>query len=1090
MLKRYILELYITEKEGTWSFLDKLNSLIEHRYLIKSLIMEVDNKKKISINADWSQDHQRKQQNRKTDNAGNQELFKRRLGVLSWYLLFCIFPLESILWLLASLPIIDPVDVSGLVIFLVTNICIQVFLLGADRLAYQRGLIAYLRRALLGDKCQIFTSLTVDAWETQKAYIVLPSLLVPGGFVLFISDVLRGRFTLAFAQLRITVYLCAALYLRTETAVRVFVSLHVPYQVCNLWLLPNASAILRRSLSIRILVSSLSVEGLDEILLHCLPLMIWSKHYLLIFSMIALVVFPLELLGFRVLFAERIRRAMIVGWPVSVRTVFPLRGFVADSGTSSQQLPSPSSRSSRLMFFSVTSVPMAVMGMSFTSGFPQINHPQNLLRLIIIQCAFAAMQVILGLLLGSRVDDFIQPTFLKQRIKFQETQDNDNHNINSVGPPISKDVNALMVCAWSLTCFVSFMRFETGLVVFVVAASTWAMVALYMKEQKNSITFRKLRRRLLIASHVALFLVCDPSAQPNMPIILALARALFVLDESATVSELAVELGLGSLLQIRGLMNSPPYTVFSVFLISICSTLLSLASAAATESRCRLCEAVRKSENFLDHAIKQKYSGVGATLEGILEDERVLKIMESESTLNKGVSDLFDLLKSALHACHAGRDICHMSASVRKALVDPARMDGFPVAIATILTDWKENGVFDSIHVHDTIAKVNRVQLRVDRDLLRALLCNLAGDPRQATLEVSIFDTTTIMHSPLQRDSEVASRLQNSTYQKIGVQFKIVTREANLVSPSGNKSANILSGLGFSDRTLESREYLVRLRGDVATLLGGVLADDKSIAFGENLVKPDSPHPRSVQLAQHLSPRFFSPKLQIVTISEISNRGLTPYVKEAGSVQKPVFPEENEQTYSRPLSAVTVRQTHSLQPMGKFRTGAGLVPNLTFAILDDNALVRKNVLRLVMQHALADRDSSFASGKTLEETLFFPHLISSKKVHVAIIDENLEYDSAASVSGNGNSGSNHHTAANTNGEKGFVISGTEIGRRARLRGFQGCLILHSANGELASHLPTEFDGFIEKTSRKDEFIHGIEHAWMKFIERRHPVPNS
>ena len=96
-------------------------------------------------------------------------------------------------------------------------------------------------------------------------------------------------------------------------------------------------------------------------------------------------------------------------------------------------------------------------------------------------------------------------------------------------------------------------------------------------------------------------------------------------------------------------------------------------------------------------------------------------------------------------------------------------------------------------------------------------------------------------------------------------------------------------------------------------------------------------------------------------------------------------------------------------------------------------------------------------GATKEECLFFPHEIKHKGVDLAIFDENLELDGT------------------------MTIQGTDLAKQARRKDFKGCLVLHSANGDLKNSLDQCFDGFVEKTSKKSELINALARVWNDFL---------
>jgi len=133
-----------------------------------------------------------------------------------------------------------------------------------------------------------------------------------------------------------------------------------------------------------------------------------------------------------------------------------------------------------------------------------------------------------------------------------------------------------------------------------------------------------------------------------------------------------------------------------------------------------------------------------------------------------------------------------------------------------------------------------------------------------------------------------------------------------------------------------------------------------------------------------------------------------------------------------------------------------LPSNLRFAILDDNSLVRKNVERISKVHLNADA-KSFSRGRSFEECLKFAEELVSSEVDIAIFDENLEFDD-------------------------IHLSGSDIARLARQRGFTGCMVRHSAQ-TVVEPAGSLFDGYVEKTTSRQDFASGIAQAWMRHKER-------
>jgi hypothetical protein len=152
---------------------------------------------------------------------------------------------------------------------------------------------------------------------------------------------------------------------------------------------------------------------------------------------------------------------------------------------------------------------------------------------------------------------------------------------------------------------------------------------------------------------------------------------------------------------------------------------------------------------------------------------------------------------------------------------------------------------------------------------------------------------------------------------------------------------------------------------------------------------------------------------------------------------------------------------HSLEERSVSPSDIGsFPPNLCFAVLDDNSLVRKNTERLVSKY-LKSRTSSFVRGVNFAECTRFPQEVMDQKVDIVIYDLNLEFEDGG-------------------------IQGTRLAEQARERGFLGCQILYSADTEILISLNDKvFDGLVEKTADRTILLAGIKRAWGNHLRKRH-----
>jgi len=154
---------------------------------------------------------------------------------------------------------------------------------------------------------------------------------------------------------------------------------------------------------------------------------------------------------------------------------------------------------------------------------------------------------------------------------------------------------------------------------------------------------------------------------------------------------------------------------------------------------------------------------------------------------------------------------------------------------------------------------------------------------------------------------------------------------------------------------------------------------------------------------------------------------------------------------------------------GKNRTTeshSGTVPkNLIVAVLDDNSLVRMNVQR-ILHKDLEASPSSVVRGATYDECINFVNYLVDTQPDIAVFDENLDFDREGS------------------------LSGTRIAKKARELGYEGCMVRHSSetlavaqDGSRTAKCDPLFDGTIEKTCQKSDFLLGICEAWRSYQGR-------
>jgi hypothetical protein len=141
----------------------------------------------------------------------------------------------------------------------------------------------------------------------------------------------------------------------------------------------------------------------------------------------------------------------------------------------------------------------------------------------------------------------------------------------------------------------------------------------------------------------------------------------------------------------------------------------------------------------------------------------------------------------------------------------------------------------------------------------------------------------------------------------------------------------------------------------------------------------------------------------------------------------------------------------------------GIPPGLTYAVLDDTNLIRKNVMRTLRADPVHCSDASFARGDNHRECDNFALEIVAQQVDVAIFDQNLD------------------VLDSRGGE--YSVKGSEIAKQARELGYRGAAVLHTADN--FSNVAQEegvFDGYVSKAASKRTFLEGLSQAWANHIK--------
>lgn len=501
-------------------------------------------------------------------------------------------------------------------------------------------------------------------------------------------------------------------------------------------------------------------------------------------------------------------------------------------------------------------------------------------------------------------------------------------------------------------------------------------------------------RQALLLCYAILFLQADVHQNELLMVMLSSSR-LTLAFEHRPFSAIALESLLMAALQI---FVSPGPVQGTVALLCVSGVAVAVATALMQENAFQLLNIVKNADSFLDHALKQKFSSVGAAIAQVLETSAA----DFDSLQ-------YQSLVKALQECRVGQNSCYLSSYAIQyqagALLGESASNKQTKDLVEMMMTWSGEGVLSHCRLSFDSPSVP-IELTVDWELLKVLLSDMTKKlDNDCSLMINVVRTP--------RTIQIRFEYEAATLA-LGRVNKLRTRESEL-----------------------KQSFILGVRKTVAAALGAVL-DDSVLEFAMYSSPLTSPLAFGARLARRASP-------------------LVPVATASGSPPTMIkFPKAPSTSSSS--SRLTDRQSkassHDIR-------GHLLPTGLTFAVLDDSNLVRKSLMHMFKHHLKAS-PSSFATGATVEEATFFPHEICLKHVHIAIFDENLDY--------------------------GYdrMIKGTTLAVQARQRGFDKCAILHSANVELGRNLDPAFNGFVEKTASREDFLRNIAKVWDDFLRSSPP----
>lgn len=459
----------------------------------------------------------------------------------------------------------------------------------------------------------------------------------------------------------------------------------------------------------------------------------------------------------------------------------------------------------------------------------------------------------------------------------------------------------------------------------------------------------------------------------------------------------------------------------------------------------RLIDSMRASDAFLDHAVKQKLSAIGAALENLMKTEHELLTHPTKTLLN-----------GALEECRIGHDACYLSSVLMQLDADIVAFSNDVHRLRSLVREWVRKRVFNEFILDDAYFGSSGSHSPPEEGMS-------GGNENDLYIFVNV---------------DVLRALLNDMLKRTGVLIIVLCKQEKYVDFA------CMHEIANTDR-LEIRSRCVRALGGVLlsdgktirlTIYTRLEAETMVLGGGARIWKFPSLGKKSSPSAVVLSPHgVLSPHLAIrrTSISGIPSNSSSPDQSLSSSSFRGVSPNIFRRRLP-PLSS-SISQMSLFSPTNSGITHSSpmeypdLFPaslGLTIAVLDDNALVRMSINRTLKTFCLQNVPDSNSTkvrvlvrGATADEARQFPNDIVTWKCDIALFDQNLDYDDKT---------------ADTS------LHGTTLAELALTNGFQGCVILHSANRSYHDNLPPVFDGFIEKTSDYEQFCSALVRCWARY----------
>jgi hypothetical protein len=510
--------------------------------------------------------------------------------------------------------------------------------------------------------------------------------------------------------------------------------------------------------------------------------------------------------------------------------------------------------------------------------------------------------------------------------------------------------------------------------------------------------------------------------------------------------------------------------------VDIICLLLSLSVASMTSTLKdlgqRACQLEVQAQQFLDHALKQKFAGVTSAVEHTLElvQAQINLVPLSDKTKRANLLTFKSTLEEAVAESKWGHDLCYAANVIAKitqgTYISKSHDFRYVHEVFDDLSVRVRTQLSPKMHVEvlDFDAMTATTLLRVDWDLLWLFVMLLVDRNPKNEQEARM----------------VISILHRRTGTDLCVRF------SRGVPPGRVVVQNVRRLVAKMDATVTyTATSAILMLQDVSIIEdqsgGGNPGEGQSVGGDHNAGSSSggggvhsSSHTNNATINH--TPGSGGTTLDYLSMSPSTFSSIVAVGIPGTSTSSSIMTNNN---ISGNPALMTIPQ------------------RLIFAVLDDVSLVRKNLMRLLS--ALKASPDSFALGATEEEVRHFKDFVMGIKPVLL----STTFGAGASGGGGGSSssgaGGTGDVDESTNQSRiihpdviivdmyleydtrNDPILGGDIAMELRHAGFMGCVIMHSANEALRNSLdPRIFDGFLSKTFNKDDIasvvVKSLQHA--------------